>query len=210
MIIRRHVESIVQPIRSKILTLSLTALRPIQVDLCLAARYSVRFVEHCAAFPAGRIEDPMSIFSQIYLWFMQHASAPFGLIWTTITATAIIVMTLSIREKKGTTPQIDLVPPRHIGALITLYTNRTYRGEGREPRAAIGFGSFRLNFPTVAFAGLLVLFLASYIAIILVWDDFASADNDLFIWALSRAATFHYQFSQVLVGFSHSACKSLI
>jgi len=96
---------------------------------------------------------------------MHHASAPFGLIWTTITATAVIVMTLSIREKtaltspKGTTPQINLVPSRHIGALITQYTNRTHRAEGREPRAAVGFGSFRLKFSTGAIAGLLALFL---------------------------------------------------
>jgi hypothetical protein len=128
----------------------------------------------------------MSVSAQVYAWFTHHRSAQFGLIWTTITAAAAMGITWSIREKtaltssKGTTPQINLVPPRHIGALITRYTNGTHRGEGREPRAAVGFGSSRLNFPTGAIAGLLALFLASYITIIFVWEDFASEDDDFF------------------------------
>ena len=156
------------------------------LDLRFAARHDVRVVEHGAEFPAERIEGLMFLFAQIYAWFMHHHSAQFGLIWTTITATAAMGMTLSIREEtaptspKGTTPQLNLVPRRHIGALVTRHTNGTHRGEGREPRAAVGFGSFRLNFPTGAIVGLLALFLASYIAIILVWEDFASADDDWF------------------------------
>jgi hypothetical protein len=37
-----------------------------------------------------------------------------------------------------------------------------------------------LNFPNGAIVGLLSLFLASYIALILVWEDFALSDNELF------------------------------
>src|ERR1700730_17284021 len=80
------------------------------------------------------VEGLMSFFAQIYAWFMHHHSAQFGLIWTTITATAAMGMTLSIREEtaptspKGTTPQLNLVPRRHIGALVTRHTNGTHRG----------------------------------------------------------------------------------
>jgi hypothetical protein len=128
----------------------------------------------------------MSFFAQIYAWFMHHRSAQFGLIWTTITATAAIGMAFSIREETaptspaGTTTQINLNPQRHTGAPITRYTNAPHRGEDRKPRAAVGRGSFRLYFPTGTIAGLLALFLASYIALILAWEDFAYHDNELF------------------------------
>jgi hypothetical protein len=129
----------------------------------------------------------MGFFATIYLWFLHHQSAPFALIWTTITAVAGMGMALAVREgaaptsRKGTTPQ-NLIPRRHIRAPITRYKNRTRRVEDWAPRASVWFRSFRFNFPSGTILGLLALFLISYIAIILAWEDFAYHDDEMFIF----------------------------
>jgi hypothetical protein len=101
----------------------------------------------------------MSFFKQILLWAIHHGNALlFGLVWITITAAAAIWVARAGRQvaiptsQKATRRPIDLAAMwRQAGML---------RG--------------------VAALTLLAAFLTSYIAMILMWEDFAYYDNWLF------------------------------
>ena len=101
----------------------------------------------------------MSFFEQIRLWATHYGrSLPFGLIWITITAAAAICVASAVGQ--GAIPTSQMARRRPIDLILM------WRQAGT-PRA-------------VAALTVLAVFLTSYIAMMLVWEDFAYYDNWFF------------------------------
>jgi hypothetical protein len=116
----------------------------------------------------------VSFFQQILPWATRHGNILlFWLIWVTITAAAAIWMASAVRHVAAPTSQkairrpIDLIP--------------IWRAAGA-PRA-------------VAALTLLAVFLASYVAMTLVWEDFAYYDNQYFTQITLKGHNLSYGIS---------------
>jgi hypothetical protein len=115
----------------------------------------------------------MSFFDEILKVMLAHNTARFLLIWITITTAAAICVTLAVGQAAAPTSQ--KATKRPINLILTWREVAT-------PRA-------------VAALMLLAVFLASYIAMILAWEDFAYYDNDLFTLSTLKGHNFPLQIS---------------
>jgi hypothetical protein len=101
----------------------------------------------------------MSFFEQVLPWAMRHGNAlQFGLIWITITAAAVICVTWPFAQAIAPTSQ--KATRRPINLILTW----------RQAGARSAFVALTL----------LAVFLASYVAMTLAWEDFAYYDNSIF------------------------------
>ncbi len=116
----------------------------------------------------------MSFFEEIHKVMLAHNTTRFLLIWITITTAAAICVTLAVGQAAA--PRSQKATKRPINLILT------WREVGT-PRA-------------VAALMLLAVFLASYIAMILVWEDFAYYDNELFTLYTLKGHNFLLQISQ--------------
>jgi hypothetical protein len=110
----------------------------------------------------------MSFFEQILLWAKRHGSLPFDLIWITITAAAAIWVASAVGQVAAPTSQKGTRRP------INLILTWRRAGASR----------------AVAALTLLAVFLASYIAMTLVWEDFAHYDDHLFTLLILKGHNF--------------------
>jgi hypothetical protein len=101
---------------------------------------------------------PMSFFEQLFKVLWAHNTARFFLIWITITAAAGICVAAAVRRVVG--PKTRVATERPISLVLR------WRRVGT-PGA-------------IAWLAFLTVFLTSYIAMILVWEDFAYYDNSMF------------------------------
>ena len=116
----------------------------------------------------------MSFFRQLFKVLWAHNTARFFVIWITITAAAAICVAAAVRRVAG--PK-TLVPTERTISLVLRW-----RQVGT-PRA-------------VALLTFLTIFLASYLAIILVWEDFAYYDNELFTQITLKGHNYPLQIYQ--------------
>src|SRR6516162_6237832 len=100
----------------------------------------------------------MSFFEQLFKVLWAHNTARFFLIWTTITAAAAICVAAAVRRVAG--PKTRVATERTISLVLRWRQVGTLRA--------------------VALLTFLTIFLASYTAMILVWEDFAYYDNEFF------------------------------
>ena len=131
----------------------------------------------------------MSFFEQILSWTIRHAGLlSFGLVWITITTAAAIWVASLIGQVA--------IPGRESATRGPIGLLALWRRDGA-PRY-------------IGALTLLGLFLASYVAIVLVWEDFAYYDDSYLPSLPLKATTLYRQFGQRKGAFGRLACKSLI